>query len=195
MRNGARHRLRPINLPREGKQPWPKNDNEVNFAIAGVTEFSFVQTDFSITDGQPYSGVTSSVTQSGAEAQIVVKAGRKGSSEVATWFKNKVGSGQTIVCDTTGTFPDALNFAVEGTMTITTDKGTYTCDNVIIAQGNFATVNNWWMGSPDWQGVHISLGGFTVQKVDFSGHSLASIAVFAPQTPCVNNFSIALLNL
>ena len=172
-----------------------EHDNEVNFAIAGVTAFSFEQTGYSITSGQPYGGVSSSVTDSGAEAQIVVKAGRKGSSDVAEWFKDRVGSGQTIVCDSTGTFPDKLNFAVEGTMTITTDKGTYTCDNVIIAQGHFGTTNNWWMGSPDWQGVHISLGGFTVQKVDFSGHSLASIAVFAPQTPCVNNFSIALISL
>lgn len=172
-----------------------EHDNDVYFAITGVNSFSFTETGHSITSGEPYSGASGSVSDAGSKAKITVKAGRKGSSDVADWFKTQVGSGQTIVCDSKGNFPDKLNFAVQGTMTIGTDEGTYTCENVIVAQGHFGVNNNWWMGSPDWQGVHISLSGLAVQKVEFSGRDLLTLAVFAPQTPCVNNFDIGLVSL
>lgn len=138
-----------------------EHDNEVFFAIAGIQNFTFTQTAYNITSGQPYSGASGSVTNAGEMAQITVKAGRKGSSGVATWFQQQVG-GKTV-----------------------------TCDNIIVAQGNFGTTNNWWMGGPNMKGVHISLSGATIQKCSVQGSLLPAAVIFTPQTPCVNNFSIS----
>jgi hypothetical protein len=169
-----------------------QHNNDVFFAINGLQSFSFAETAHSITSGQPYGGVTSGV--SGGKGKITVKAGRKGSTQVADWFKQQVGAGQTLVCDSKGTYPDKLNFAVEGTLTIGEVNGrTVECDNVIVAQGHFATTNNWWMGGPYMRGAHISYGGATEQTCRIKGSIIPAIVVFAPQTPCVNNFSIGVI--
>jgi len=167
-----------------------EHDNQVFFAVNGLKSFGFQQTGYSITSGQPYGGTTAGV--SNGKGQITVKAGRKASSSVASWFKQQVGSGQTLVCDTKGTYPNDLNFAVEGTLTISsTSSETITCDNIIVAQGNFGTTNNWWMGGPGMKGAHVSVSGATEQTCQIAGSRKPAIVVFAPQTPCVNNFTIA----
>ncbi|HEX3438779.1 MAG TPA: hypothetical protein VHT93_00405 [Pseudolabrys sp.] len=169
-----------------------EHDNDVYFAINGLQTFNFVETGHSITSGQPYGGTTATVSD--GKGQITVSAGRKGSSSVASWFKQQVGSGQTLVCDTKGTYPDDLNFAVEGTLTIGSTSGkTITCDNIIVAQGNFGTTNNWWMGGPGMKGAHISISGATEQTCQLSDSKRNAIVIFAPQTPCVNNFSIGVI--
>lgn len=168
-----------------------EHDNEVFFAIAGIENFTFTQTGYNITSGQPYGGASGSVTSAGEMAQITVKAGRKGSSDVATWFQQQVGAGQTLVCDTKGTFPSSLNFAVEGTLSMQVGGKTVTCDNVIVAQGNFGTTNNWWMGGPNMKGIHISISGATIQSCKVQGSPLPAAVIFTPQTPCVNNFNIS----
>lgn len=84
-------------------QAATQHDNDVFFAIAGVTQFDFSETAHSVSKDQPYGGTTAKVSKSGAEAQIVVKAGRHGTPKVAEWFKTQVGSGQTLVCDSKGT--------------------------------------------------------------------------------------------
>lgn len=168
------------------------HDNDVFFAINGLQTFNYAQTGYSITSGQPYQGTTSGVSQAGQQAKITVKAGRKGSTSVASWFKQKVGAGQTLVCDAKGTYPDKLNFAVEGTMTIGVVGGkTVTCDNILIAQGHFGTTNNWWMGGPAMKGAHIGPTGATEQTCKLSGSVLPAVVIFSPQTPCVNNFNIS----
>ncbi|MBR9972197.1 hypothetical protein [Magnetospirillum sulfuroxidans] len=172
-----------------------QHDNEVFFAIAGVTQFQFSETAHSITSGQPYGGTTSNVSKSGAQARIVVKAGRKGSSSVANWFKTQVAAGQTLACDSKGTFPDALNFAVQGTLTMTVGDKTITCQDVLVAQGHFGTTNNWWMGGPNMQGAHVSLSGITLQSCKAAGSVLPIEVTFSPQTPCVNNFNISVIEL
>ncbi|NVB36868.1 hypothetical protein G6O69_03440 [Pseudenhygromyxa sp. WMMC2535] len=173
-----------------------QHNNDVYFAITGVTSFQFEQSSsdsYAITSGQPWGGVTSGTSKSGAQAQITIAAGRKGSEAVATWFKNQVGSGQTIACDSKGNFPNDLNFAVMGNMTIGIGDDSYLCENVIIAQGHFTGANNWWMGSPNWQGAHISISGAAVQKTQTKG-LIPTVAVFAPQTPCSNNFDISIID-
>jgi hypothetical protein len=169
-----------------------EHDNDVYFAINGLQSFNFVETGHSITSGQPYGGTTASVSD--GKGQITVSAGRKASTSVATWFKQQVGSGQTLVCDTKGTYPDDLNFAVEGTLTIGSVNGkTITCNNIIVAQGNFGTTNNWWMGGPGMKGAHISISGATEQTYQIADSRKPAIVIFAPQTPCVNNFSIGVI--
>ncbi len=170
-----------------------EHDNEVFFAINGLQSFNFTENPnggHCVSAGQPYSGTTAGI--SNGKGEITVKAGRQNTTAVATCFKNWVGSGQTLVCDAKGTYPDQLNFAVIGTMTIgSTDGNTITCENVIVAQGNFAKTNNWWMGGPEMKGAHIGPIGATEQTCkDAAGRHLPAAVVFAPQTPCVNNFSI-----
>jgi hypothetical protein len=169
-----------------------QHDNDVYFALAGVQSFSFNPTGYSVTKGQPYGGAFGTVSQQGKQGEIIVKAGRKKSKAVAQWFQQQVGSGQTLVCDSTGTFPDELNFAVQGTLTMQVNGKTITCDNIIVAQGNFTTVNNWWMGSPYMSGAHIGPSGATIQSCRVQG-GLPTAVIFSPATPCVNHFNIGFL--
>jgi hypothetical protein len=172
-----------------------EHNNEVFFAINGISAFQFTETAHSVTKKQPYSGTTSDVSNPGAEARIVVKAGRKKSTDVAKWFKTQVGSGQTLVCDSKGNFPDELNFAVQGTLKMTIGDKKITCQNILVGQGHFGLNNNWWMGGPNMQGAHVSLSGATVQTCSVEGKALPVEVVFSPQTPCVNHFNISVMEL
>lgn len=171
------------------------HSNDVYFEIAGLSAFRFTEIEHSISSGQPYDGVKSEVSEEGKQGNIDVKAGRHGTKSVAEWFQTQVGTGQTIVCDSTGTFPDDLNFAVKGTLAFTIGDKAITCDNVIVAQGHFAGANNWWMGSPNWQGAHVSVTGGTIQSCSVEGSRMPIEVVFTPQTPCVNHFSISTVSL
>ncbi|MGH6836431.1 MAG: hypothetical protein ACREC9_13000 [Methylocella sp.] len=163
-----------------------QRDNYVYFWQSGLENFTFAETGHSVSSGQPYGGTTSGIVKSG-EGYILVKAGRQASGSVAQWFKGKVGSGQTLACDSTGKFPYELNFAVEGTLTMVvaskTSSKTVTCENVIVAQGHFIGANNWWMGGPDMKFV------FSQQQTCKLPDGL-QVVTFSPQTPCVNNFNI-----
>lgn len=176
-------------------QSATEHDNDVFFAIAGVEDFDFQEEAHSITDGQPYSGTSSEVSDPGAEGKITVKAGRKGSEDVAEWFKDQVGAGQTVVCDSSGTFPDKLNFAVEGTLKMTVGDNKVTCNDVLVAQGHFGANNNWWMGGPHMNGAHVSISGATAQFCSVEDSPLPALVVFSPQTPCVNHFNISVNTL
>lgn len=97
---------------------------------------------YSITSGQPWSGVSSEGCQGGI--QVVAKAGRKGSESPANWFKSNV---SCATCQNAGTnsFPGELNFAFTGTITINGD--TYP---ITLGQGHAGANNNWWIGGPGW---------------------------------------------
>jgi hypothetical protein len=171
------------------------SDNYVYFAIPGVTVFSFTSTT-GIDAGGKKTGPLESGIDPKKGAFINVPADRKGSKEVAASFKKAVGSGQTLVCDSTKTFPDKLNFLVQGTMQIVTvvdnKNQVVTCDNVIVAQGHDSSSNNWWMGGPDMKGIHISFTGITFQKCTIKEKALPAEVIFTPATPCVNHFNISI---
>ena len=71
--------------------------------------------DHSITSGQPWEGVTD-IKCSQAECEMTVRAGRKGSSDVANWFKDAIGQGSAIACSSIDSLPGKLNFAFVGNM-------------------------------------------------------------------------------
>jgi hypothetical protein len=167
------------------------HDNYVYFALAGVQSFNFVKTSHSITGGQPYGGTTAGVSQAGKQGFILVKAGRKASTSVAQWFQQQVGAGQTLVCNSTSTFPKDLNFAVQGTLTMQVGGKTITCDNIIVAQG--APFKNWWMGGPYMHGAHIGPSGATIQSCSVNGSLFPAQVIFSPATPCNNHFNIGFL--
>ena len=166
-------------------------DNHVYFALTGVQNFAFQSSEHSIHSKQPWAGVSSGVSSPGAQAFILVKAGRKGSSAVAGWFKERVGGGQTLVCNSRGNMPGELNFAVKGTMTFDVAGQTISCPNILIGQGHYATANNWWIGGPQMTGAHLSFTGATAQVCRVSGQAISAVVTFTPQTPCSNNFNIA----
>jgi hypothetical protein len=170
--------------------------NEVFFAMPGLQGFTFTETAHSVTTGQPYKGVTSKVDKAG-QGVIVVNAGRSGSKEVATWFMENVASGQTLACDSKGSAPDKLNFAVRGTLTLQLvgQASPIVCEDVLIGQGHFGVNNNWWMGGPNMSGTHVSISGATVQRCTQKGNLLGVEVVFSPQTPCVNHFSIGTVKM
>src|SRR5271165_5072747 len=118
------------------------SNNEVYFAIPGVESFVFTPIAYSVTSGKAYGGTTSRVSKPSAEGEILVKADHKKSSSVASWFKTQVGAGQTLVCDSTGTFPDKLNFAVKGNLTMKVGTETITSNNITVDQGHFFATNN-----------------------------------------------------
>lgn len=165
--------------------------NEVYFAMPGVQGFAFKETSHEVTKGQPYAGVTSKVDKPGTGV-IVVNAGRKGSEAVATWFMKNVGSGQTLACDSKGSAPSDLNFAVLGTLTLELEGKSIVCEDVLIGQGHFGVNNNWWMGGKNMSGAHVSISGATIQRCK-QKNGLPVEVVFSPQTPCVNHFSIGLV--
>ena len=159
-----------------------EHDNKVMLHTNGLTACSFSVTDYSITSGQGYSGVTAS--GSNGVCTITVKAGRKGSSSVASWFKTKVANGNAVACDSKGPMPDKLNFAVQGTLVLDRNGSKATCDAIILAQGHFATVNNWWLGGPDMKSGGVPFIGPIAQVC-----KTLKPVVFTPQQPCVNNFN------
>jgi len=103
---------------------------------------SFNLADHSITGGQPWGGVTTGTPD--MDWGIDAKAGRKGSTGPAEWFKAHA-SNATYTSGGSGAWPSELNFAYTGTITI--DGNSYT---IVIGQGNSFGRNNWWVGGPGW---------------------------------------------
>ena len=108
-----------------------------------------------------------------------------------------VASGQTLACDSAGSAPNKLNFAVRGTLTLQLvgQASPIVCEDVLIGQGHFGANNNWWMGGPNMSGAHVSITGTTVQRCKQKGNLLGVEVVFSPQTPCVNHFSIGTVKM
>jgi len=128
------------------------HDNTVNFP--GADSVTFKLNKVSITNGQPFNGI------SGGQGNLDVKAGRKGSTNVAADFKEgisvlnayglKVGAPWT-------TFPSKLNFAIFGDITFSIDGKFVTCHDFRLGQGHSMTLgNNWWVGSRNCIGVPLS---------------------------------------
>lgn len=103
---------------------------------------TFTLGEHSITSGQPWDGCTASI-QDGIFT-IDAKAGRKGSSGVATWLHNHA-TNATCSDDCNCVWPSDLNFAFTGTITINGDSYPVT-----IGQGSTFGKNNWWIGGPGW---------------------------------------------
>jgi len=117
-------------------------ENEVKFLCVPelVNKVNFQMTDYAISDGQPFSGVTSK--WDGNHYIITVKAGRHKTREVADYFKSNSKTAKILCRSAENNSPDEMNFAVKGNLTI--DGHTYA---MVLAQGNNTLYNNWWAGS------------------------------------------------
>ncbi len=98
-----------------------------------------------ITHGQDFNGVTTKDTTSKTKCTVTVKAGRKGSSRCADWYKQSVNNNKNHMIHTgSGEHsPSNLNFAIKGILTIDTDSY-----EVCLGQGhNKNSQNNWHLAS------------------------------------------------
>jgi hypothetical protein len=113
-----------------------------NFNISGAT---FDMTGYSITEGQPWHGVTSDM--SGVSFAIDVNCGRKDSVSPAEWFLNSVQGGPVINTLLEDNLPSELNFAVSGILSI--GGNAYT---IVIGQKGISVGNIWYMGGVNFKG-------------------------------------------
>lgn len=126
-------------------------ENEFTFNMVGLSKMSFIVTDHCITAGQAgtWGGITKIVCGDKG-CTLTVKAGRKGSSDVAVWFKAAIKPGSAIGCGTFDTLPEKLNFALTGTLSFDHKDRHYVGEKIVLAQGhNARSRNNWWIGGPN----------------------------------------------
>jgi hypothetical protein len=160
-------------------QAASEHENDIHFGIAGVQYFSFSETGHSITSGQPYGGAYGRVLSGLYSAEVIVKAGRKGSSGPVEWFKTQIGDGAVIGSRSSKSLPKDLNFAVEGTMTIRTGDRNVICDGIIVAQGHHGAFNDWWLGGPYMKAVDLSGKSATTQTCRIDGSLTPMVAIFS----------------
>lgn len=148
------------------------HDNYVYFDSNVSVTATFSLDRFAVSGGQPFKGVTFS------GSALDVLAGRHGSTGPAAEFiddmtlLNMVASTHILAEE-----PKELNFAVFGTFNLTLGSAHYVLPNFRIAQGHYATTNNWWIAAsyctndPATGSVtlvcHVPTGG----KVQFHGES------------------------
>ena len=124
------------------KQNDPNYDC-LDFTSPPVQSVQFNETSHSITQGQPYEGVSSVDGY-----KLDVRAGRHGSEEVAQDFNAGITPDNALGLATYNPdtrLPSELNFAVFGTMSVTIDDATRVCLDMRIAQGHYVGNNNWWI--------------------------------------------------
>lgn len=171
-----------------------EHNNYLQLSLTGIKIKSFDVTDYSITDGQPYGGVTVFT-----DDKICIQAGRKGSSTVADWFKKKANTGVVIACDTGESYPSSLNFAIYGTLTFESAGSTFVVKDILLAQGrNSRQRNNWWVGGPNMEGGSVKpfagAVSTTAHKPKFLSLPIAKVWFIAPPL-CVSHFDLAFVSL
>lgn len=121
--------------------------NTLDFGIGEEYGLDFVEKGHSIANSKDYGSTSMS------KHTLTVMANRNGSPNVATVFGTYIGGkGHCTACKSNDDFPDLLNFAVNGTFTITTpDKKMYS-NTIAVAQGHKPFVNNWWIGGKQMYG-------------------------------------------
>ena len=127
------------------------HDNKLEFNIDDGYSIDYVELTHSIKDGKKFGKVYMEDRNT-----LVVESDRKASDGVATKFKEYIGGAlHCTACMSNDTFPNDLNFAVNGTFTITTDNGEKYSNTVAVAQGcNFERRNNWWIGGEKMLGKY-----------------------------------------
>ncbi|KAK1235288.1 hypothetical protein PQX77_001492 [Marasmius sp. AFHP31] len=136
------------------------HDNDVRF-LSKASNFpafvgsSYTISDYSITNGQDPKGnirIGNRVpfTIQGQVGQLRFTVGRKGSGDVANWWKSRVSASQT----TFNHDPDNLNFAFLGSLVLKvwddSDPG-WLIQDIALGQGASGASNNWWFGGKNCQ--------------------------------------------
>jgi len=114
-----------------------------------ASDFRFDLHDHYITSGQPWGGIDYGAG-SDHGGFVLVYAGRHGSEHAANWFKDRADVALATRNPTNTSWPDKLNFAIQGDMYIQGSNGGWAkCENIVIGQGHWGLFNNWWIGGKD----------------------------------------------
>ena len=139
-----------------------KRENKLIIQVSGVSKMEFRTKEVSISDGQPFDrDVESKMGDDGISWELVFKAGRHGTSDVAEKFidyitDNKTTTGASIATDSYDNHPSKLNFAFLGDLVIKTigDDKEYIGKDIVFAQGhNGRSRNNWWIGGRNMNNI------------------------------------------
>ncbi|GAA4439870.1 hypothetical protein GCM10023091_22740 [Ravibacter arvi] len=129
-------------------------DNTVCLSVEGgltLVRGSYTVEDFSITGGEdPDHHIRSGMTVNfGSDGEMSFEIGRKGSSDNAKWFSNRIMPSQNTFNDA----PGKLNFAFIGTLRLVVTGESIgglelecTFPGFALAQGHSGLNNNWWLG-------------------------------------------------
>jgi hypothetical protein len=141
----------------------PRNDFRLN--MTGLSDFTFDVKEHSVNG--PWEGVTCKSDRTGAT--ITAHVERDGSAVTAEWFKQAIGEGSAIGCQTIDKLPGNLNFAFKGTMSFTHGGSHYEGRDIVIGQGHTGfSRNNWWIGGPNMTtSVDLPVGVLSVLSQSF----------------------------
>lgn len=167
-------------------------ENEFTLSMAGVHDFVFQLDEYCITSGQPWEGVSTDETSD--SGTIIVKAGRKGSKDVAEWFKDKVEDGSLIGCSSSSKYPEKLNFAFTGTLSFTHSNKSIKCEKVLIAQGH-STRNTWWLGGSEMTGMDTPFGGVIISPIKGYISSPLGRLIFASYVGQISSMEMGFISL
>ena len=133
------------------------------------------------------------VHSSQAECEMTVRAGRKGSSDVANWFKDKIGHGSATACSSIDSLPGKLNFAFVGKMEFDFGGNTLKGKDLVIAQGNNGR-NNWWIGGPNMVQIAVQPGiaAAAAQTFHYKVFIPAKVTFFA-SFGCISNMQMGVI--
>lgn len=130
------------------------HDNSVKFENDNIQAGKYVVKDFYIPSAQDPDhhvkiGTVAHMNIFHHFGILYFKLGRKGSTNVANWWKNRVSPDENIYGDD----PDKLNFAMLGDLTMTIGGKTYIFSDFYLAQGHILVINPWWIGSRECNNI------------------------------------------
>lgn len=136
------------------------HDNNVVLSLSQdyrLVKASFIITDYDVTPGQDLDGkIHNGLQVTTTDGTLTFQVGRKGSTDVASWFNGRITPAQTTFNHTAG----KLNFAFIGDLSLTFTGGTlgsrvstFLFRQVALAQGHSALRNNWWFGGVNCQNI------------------------------------------
>lgn len=148
------------------------HDNDVILRFAGFSlcdGSTFTIKSCCVTKGQDPDGCVNAgkVVTINKDGKMTLRVGRKGSKEVAEWWKANIPAG----CTTFNKDPGELNFAVIGNLRLnlkTSDGKEFTmeAEDAAFAQGKSGVNNNWWFGGRNMANCEDNKVMVTVCKQD-----------------------------
>ncbi len=131
------------------------NRGRLSFKPAAIPEW------YSITQGQPFDEEIKT-GEGNKQNCLIIRAGRKASYNNAAWVKKMqlerglswIPDSATASSRASDPLPDKLNFAFIGTLYYERMGLFYRCENVIIGQGHYFGINNFWVFSNNQEEPH-----------------------------------------
>lgn len=151
------------------------SSNKVTLQSSLIQAVTYVSGSLVITTGED-SSPPPEITRDGSDWTIDLKANRKKSNEVASSFAGVTGGASHMYAPDgggTGHAPEQLNFYFGVNITFSVDDKQLTT-MVYLAQGNYSSTNNWWIGGNAVVNVGtpslvLTDGGSIVQTLLMSG--------------------------